>query len=167
MPNPICSTCLSPRRAAVETALLEGESTVSVARRFGLKQTNVSRHFRNCVKPKLQTVVRAIAPVIMPPPSPLDILPSMEGLLKKLGQTIDRAEALVADAERDGGIAGRAVSINALKGTLVDTTKLLAMLGPQAPRDVTPDQVDRRAVRDALATIVADDQDGVLASLLA
>jgi hypothetical protein len=127
MPNPVCSTCLNPRRAAIETALLEGESTVSIARRFGLKQTNVARHFRNCVKPKLQTVARAIAPVIMPPPSPLDILPSMEGLLKKLGQTIDRAEALVADAERDGGIAGRAVSINALKGTLVDTTKLLAI----------------------------------------
>jgi hypothetical protein len=59
------------------------------------------------------------------------------------------------------------VSINALKGTLVDTTKLLAMLGPQAPRDVTPDKVDKRAVRDALATIVADDKDGVLDKLLA
>lgn len=166
MPNPVCSTCLSPHRAAIETALLEGESSVSVAKRFGLKQTNVARHFRNCVKPKLQVVVRAIAPVVMPPPSsPLDVLPSMEGLLKKLGQTIDCAETLVADAERDGGIAGRAVSLNALKGALVDTAKLLAVLAPQRSEPVA-EQIDRKAVREALASIAVGDQEGVLDRLL-
>jgi hypothetical protein len=167
MPNPVCSTCLSHHRAAIETALLEGESSVSVAKRFGLKQTNVARHFRNCVKPKLQIVARAIAPVVMPPPSsPLDVLPSMEGLLKKLGQTIDRAETLVADAESDGGIAGRAVSLNALKGALVDTAKLLAVLSPQR-QEPTPEQIDRRAVREALASVVAQDRDDLLDKLLA
>jgi hypothetical protein len=170
--GPHCKICVSPLRAAVDNALLTGTPTTKAALQFGFSQSAVSRHKLNHLKAQAQQIANAILPMVLPPwssaqPLPTTILPSMENMLNKLGSTIDRAETLVADAERDGGIAARAVSINSLKGALVDTAKLLAMLGPQAPKDVTPDQVDKRAVREALAAAVADDHDGMLDKLLA
>ena len=67
----------------------------------------------------------------------------------------------MADAERDGSIPGRAVRLNALKGALVDTAKLLAILSPQQPAP-TAEQIDRKAVREALASIGAGVQEGAL-----
>jgi hypothetical protein len=104
-------------------------------------------------------------PIVIPPPSAIAVLPSLDSCLRKLGHTIDRAEALVQDAENEGSIPGRAVSLNALKGALVDTAKLLAVLSPQQPAP-TAEQIDRKAVREALASIGAGDQEGVLDRLL-
>jgi hypothetical protein len=158
----MCSVCASPHRAAADNALLTGAGTVKVAAQFGFSQSAVSRHERKHLKVQAAQIAKAVLPMILPPqPLPTTILPSMETMLNKLGSTIDRAETLVADAEREGGITARAVSITALKGALVDTAKLLAMLGPQAPKDVTPDPIDRKALRSALATVVGEDQDAV------
>jgi hypothetical protein len=166
--GPNCRICVSPLRAAVDNALLTGMPTTKAAVQFGFSQSAVSRHKLNHLKAQAQQIAKAVLPMVLPPqPLPTTILPSMENMLNKLGSTIDRAETLVADAERDGGIAARAVSINSLKGALVDTAKLLAMLGPQQPKDVTPEQLDKRAIRDALAAVAASDQDGVLDKLLA
>src|SRR5262245_14328359 len=153
MAHPVCSLCTHPRRAEIDADLVGGQSTAAVAKKYGGQQTTFARHLRLHLKPHLHAIARAAGPMLLPPTPQAQaavLIPSIGGLLDKLGSTIDRAEKLVADAEREGGIAGRAVSINALKGTLVDTTKLLAMLGPQAPKDITPDPIDRQAVRDAL-----------------
>jgi hypothetical protein len=108
--------------------------------------------------------------MLLPPPTPQAqaalLIPSIGGLLDKLGTTIDRAEKLVADAEADGSIPGRAVSLNALKGALVDTAKLLAMLGPQGPKDVTPEQIDRTALADLFASADVDTKSAILERLL-
>src|SRR5262245_29180619 len=132
MPHPICSICTSPRRAEIDADLL-CMSANAAAKKHGGNQSTFSRHLRLHLKPKAEAIARVVLPVVMPPPGPVDILPSLDGCLRKLGHTIDRAEALVHDAERDGSIPGRAVSLNALKGALVDTAKLLAVLAPQRP----------------------------------
>ena len=67
---------------------------------------------------------------------------------------------------RDGSIPARAVSLNALKGALVDTAKLLAMLGPQGPKDVTPEQIDRSALADLFASADVDTKSAILERLL-
>src|SRR5215470_6984401 len=165
MPHPVCSLCIHPRRAEIDADLLSGLSTVAVAKKYGCQQTTFARHLRLHLKPHLHAIARAAGPMLLPPTPQAQaaiLIPSIGGLLDKLGSTIDRAEKLVADAEADGSIPARAVSLNALKSALVDTAKLLAMLGPQGPKDVTPEQVDKRAVREALASVVADDKDGVL-----
>src|SRR5215813_1553738 len=123
MPHPVCSICTSPRRAEIDADLLS-MSANAAARKHRGNQSTFSRHLRLHLKPQAEAIARVVMPVVMPPSSPLDILPSLDSCLKKLGHTIDRAEILVADAERDGSIPGRAVSLNALKGALVDTAKL-------------------------------------------
>jgi hypothetical protein len=151
MPIVRCSVCLSPRRAEVDKALLRGEPTTRISKDMGFSQAAVSRHNLKHVRPQAKAVAQALAPMIMPPPSPVDILPSMHSMLAKLGETITRAENLVADAEAAGGIAGRAVSITALRQSLVDTAKLLSVLGPQQPKDITDDAIlldVRQAARD-------------------
>jgi hypothetical protein len=165
--GPNCKVCVSPHRAAVDNALLTGMPTTKVAVQFGFTQSSVSRHKLNHLKAQAQQIANAVLPMVLPPqPLPTTILPSMESMLGKLGSTIDRAETLVADAEREGGIAVRAVSITALKGALVDTAKLLAMLGPQGPKDVTPEQIDRSALADLFASADVDSKEVILERLL-
>ena len=47
----------------------------------------------------------------------------------------------------------------------MDTAKLLAVLLPQQPA-AAAEQIDRKAVRNALASIAKGDQDGLLDRLL-
>src|SRR5262245_30911507 len=115
MPHPVCSICTSPRRAEIDSELL-CMSANAAAKNHGGNQSTFSRHLRRHLKPQAEAIARAVMPVVMPPSTPMDILPSLDGCLRKLGHTIDRAERLVADAEADGSIPGRAVSLNALKG---------------------------------------------------
>jgi hypothetical protein len=140
-------------------------SANAAAKKHAGNQSTFSRHLRLHLKPQAEAIARIVMPVVMPPSTPIDLLPSLDSCLRKLGHMIDRAEALVADAERDGSIPGRAASLNALKGALVDTAKLLAVLAPQRP-EPTSDQIDRKAVRDALASVSVGDQEGVLERLL-
>lgn len=44
MPNPICSVCQHPERAAIEGAYLAGDSVRRIAERYGLSVSPVSRH---------------------------------------------------------------------------------------------------------------------------
>src|SRR5215813_5030425 len=157
MPHPVCSICISPRRAEIDADLL-CMSANAAAKKHGGNQSTFSRHLRLHLKPKAEAIAKAVMPIVMPPSTPIDILPSLDSCLRKLGHTINRAEMLVADAERDGSIPGRAVSLNALKGALVDTAKLLAVLSPQRPEPGT-EQNDRKAVRDALASITNEDKE--------
>src|SRR5262245_61508922 len=157
MPHPVCSICTNPKRAEIDADLLS-MSASAVAKKHGGNQSTFSRHLRLHLKPRAEAIARAVMPIVMPPPSPVDILPSLDSCLRKLGHTIDRAERRVADAEADGSIPGRAVSLNALKGALVDTAKLLAVLAPQHSAPVA-EQIDRQAIRDALASIGAGDQE--------
>lgn len=157
-----CSICLSPKRSEVDASLLRGETTTKVAADLGFSQSAVSRHERLHLKPQVQALGKGLMPLLLPPPSPVDILPSMTSMLAKLGTTIGRAEQLVQDAEAEGGIAARAVSLNALKSTLVDTAKLLAVLGPQGSPEPPVEQIDRQAVREALASVLTGDRDGLL-----
>jgi hypothetical protein len=131
-PHPICSICTSPKRSEIDADLLS-MSANAAAKKHGGNQSTFSRHLRLHLKPRAEAIARAVMPIVLPPPTPADILPSLDSCLRKLGHTIDRAEVLVADAERDGSIPGRAVSLNALKGALVYTAKLLAVLAPQRP----------------------------------
>jgi hypothetical protein len=140
-------------------------SANAAAKKHSGNQSTFSRHLRLHLRPRAEAIAKAVMPIVMPRSSPIDILPSLDSCLRKLGHTIDRAEALVRDAESDGSIPGRAVSLNALKGALVDTAKLLAVLAPQRP-EPTAEQIDRQAVRDALGSIATGDRDGVLDRLL-
>lgn len=162
-----CRICLSPKRSEVDAALLRSETTAKVAADYGFSQSAVSRHQRTHLKAQVQALGKGLMPLLLPPPSPLDLIPSMTSMLSKLGTTISRAEQLVQDAEAEGGIAARAVSLNALKAALVDTAKLLAVLGPQGSPEPAPEQIDRQAVRDALAAVLNGDRDAVLDRLLA
>jgi hypothetical protein len=170
MPHPVCSLCTHPRRAEIDADLLGGQSTTAVAKKYGGQQTTFARHLRLHLKPHVHAIARAAGPMLLPPPTPQAqaamLIPSIGGLLDKLGTTIDRAEKLVADAEADGSIPARAVSLNALKGALVDTAKLLAMLGPQGPRNVTPEQIDRSALADLFASADVDSKQAILERLL-
>ena len=82
-----------------------------------------------------------------------DPLLSLEGCLTKLTAVVAKAEVLVEDATSQGNIASRAVSLSALKGTLVDTAKLLAVLAPSSLPVPLAEPIDRKAVRAALAGI--------------
>jgi len=169
MPHPVCSLCIHPRRAEIDADLLSGLSTVAVAKKYDGQQTTFARHLRKHLKPHVHAIARAAGPMLLPPTPQAQaaiLIPSIGGLLDKLGSTIDRAEKLVADAEADGSIPARAVSLNALKGALVDTAKLLAMLGPQGPKDVTPEQIDRSALADLFASADVDSKQAILERLL-
>jgi hypothetical protein len=154
--GPRCSVCLSVHRAEVDKRLIAGEPAQRIADDLGFSQASVSRHDNKHVRPSVKAVARAMAPVVLTP-SPVDILPSMHSMLAKLGETVQRAEVLVADAEAAGGIAGRAVSINTLKGALVDCAKLLAVLGP--PPEAAQPPADHAAIRAVLDTISEDSRD--------
>ena len=68
------------------------------------------------------------------PPTPqaqaAALIPTVGAVLADLGHTVERLKTLADDAERDGGLGMRAVSLRELRAGLTDTAKLLAVLRP-------------------------------------
>jgi hypothetical protein len=154
MANPVCSVCSSVRRPEIDADLVQGMSAMAVAAKYGLTQTTVARHKRNHLKPHLQAIARVVAPV--PPPmsaaAVAATIPTVGNLLADLGATVERLKVLADDAEREGGLGMRAVALRELRTGLTDATKLISVLRP--PEAPTPDQIDRRAIRDALKSVL-------------
>ena len=59
-----CVTCDNRKRPAIETARAKGESFASIARRFGLAEASVRRHFKagHVRKPEPKPAPRSAAP---------------------------------------------------------------------------------------------------------
>ena len=155
MSGPTCRICSSPRRAEIDLDLVQGMTTVEVARKYGDKQTNVARHMRLHLKPHMHAIGQILRP--LPPSSPahaVALIPSVGELLAKFGTTIEKLKTLADDAERDGGLGMRAVSLRELRAGLTDTAKLLAVLRP--PDTPPSEQVDRAALADLIASADAD-----------
>lgn len=165
MPGPTCRICSSPRRAEIDLDLVQGMTTVEVARKYNDRQTNVARHMRLHLKQHMHAVGQILRP--LPPSSPANavaLIPSVGELLSKFGTTIAKLETLVDDAERDGGIAARAVSLRELRTGLTDATKLISVLRP--PEAAPPSPVDHAALGRVLEEVGAGDKDEILEKLL-
>ena len=61
MPGPACSVCTSSHASAVNTALISGDKVSVVARRFGMIDDAVRRHFNGRHWPKPANDVAAAA----------------------------------------------------------------------------------------------------------
>ena len=136
MAHPVCSLCSHPRRAEIDADLLGGLSTAAVAKKYGGQQTTFARHLRNHLKPHVHAIARAAGPVFLPPTPQAQaaaLIPTVGAVLADLGHTVERLKTLADDAERDGGLGMRAVSLRELRAGLTDTAKLLAVLAPAAP----------------------------------
>jgi hypothetical protein len=167
MAHPVCSLCSHPRRAEIDAALLGGLSTAAVAKKYGGQQTTFARHLRNHIKPHLHAIARAAGPVLLPPTPQAQaatLIPTLGAVLADLGHTVDRLKALADDAERDGGLGMRAVSLRELRAGLTDTAKLLAVLRPpDAPPAAT---VNRGALAALIASMGVGEKDEIMDRLL-
>lgn len=98
-----CSICRSPRRKAVDAALVAGESLRSIAKRFGTSQSAVFRHRKNDLSPAL---IRANQD--RESEHAEGLINQMQSLLAKTLAILDKAEnqrtALVAVREARGNI---------------------------------------------------------------
>ena len=78
------------------------------------------------------------------PPTPqaqaAALIPTVGAVLADLGHTVERLKTLADDAERDGGLGMRAVTLRELRAGLTDTAKLLAVLRPP---DAPPPELRR------------------------
>ena len=102
------------------------------------------------------------------PPTPqaqaAALIPTVGAVLADLGHTVERLKTLADDAERDGGLGMRAVSLRELRAGLTDTAKLLAVLRP--PDAPPPEQVDRTALADLLVSTDTDSRQAILDKLV-
>jgi hypothetical protein len=166
MSGPPCSICSSVRRAEIDDDLINGMSTTRCAEKWGGSQTTYSRHKRLHLKPHLQAIAQAAMPSL-PSNSPalaVAMIPTVGAMLAKFGTTIEKLETLVDDAERDGGIAVRAVSLRELRSGLTDATKLIATLAPQpAPPTAA---INHCALLDVLHAVAGEDREELLDRLL-
>lgn len=163
MAHPVCSLCSHPRRAEIDADLLGGQSTAAVAKKYGGQQTTFARHLRLHLKPHVHAIARAAGPMLLPPSPQAQaaaLIPTVAAVLADLGRTVDRLKALADDAERDGGLGMRAVSLRELRAGLTDTAKLLAVLRP--PDAPPPEQVDRAALADLIAATDVDARQAIL-----
>src|SRR5262245_59242449 len=123
MAHPVCSLCSHPRRAEIDADLLAMSAT-EVARKYGGRQSTFSRHLRNHLKPHVHAIARAAGPVLLPPTpqaQAAQLIPTVGAVLADLGHTVERLKTLADDAERDGGLGMRAVSLRELRAGLTDT----------------------------------------------
>ena len=102
------------------------------------------------------------------PPTPqaqaAALIPTVGAVLADLGHTVERLKTLADDAERDGGLGMRAVSLRELRAGLTDTAKLLAVLRPpDAPPAAT---VNRGAMAALLASAGVGEKDEIMDRLL-
>ena len=113
----------------------------------------MGRHQRNHLKPHVHAIARPAGPISLPSPQAqaAPLIPTVGAVLADLGVTVERLKTLADDAERDGGLGMRAVSLRELRGGLTDTAKLLAVLRPldPAPAEV----IDHKAMASALAAV--------------
>jgi hypothetical protein len=162
--HPVCSLCSHPRRAEIDADLLGGQSTAAVAKKYRGQQTTFARHLRNHLKPHAHAIARAAGAMFLPPTPQAQaaaLIPTVAAVLADLGHTVERLKTLADDAERDGGLARE------LAGTscgLTDTAKLLAVLRP--PDTPPPEQVDRVALADLIASTDTDSRQAILDKLV-
>jgi hypothetical protein len=167
MAHPMCSLCSHPRRAEIDADLLGGLSSAAVAKKYGGQQTTFARHLRNHLRPHVHAIARAAGAMFLPPTPQAQaaaLIPTVSAVLADLGHTVERLKALADDAERDGGLGMRAVSLRELRAGLTDTAKLLAVLAPAAPAG--PEVVDHKAMANALAAAGVGERDKLLHQLL-
>jgi hypothetical protein len=168
MAHPVCSLCSHPRRVEIDADLLGGLSTAAVAKKYSGQQTTFARHLRLHLKPHVHAIARAAGPMMLPPPTPeaqvAQLIPTIGAVLADLGHTVERLKTLADDAERDGGLGMRAVSLRELRAGLTDTAKLLAVLQPAAP--LRAEVVDHKAMASALAAAGIGEREKLLQQLL-
>lgn len=168
MPGPSCLVCTSPRRSEIDLDLTQGMPTTKVAAKYGEKQYNVARHKRLHLKPHLLAIGRVIGSAsVLSPLSPANtaaLIPTVGTLLGKFGTTIEKLERLVDDAEKDGGIAVRAVSLRELRTGLTDATKIIATLAP--PPAAPIENINRGALAGLFSEVHDDDKSEILDKLL-
>lgn len=72
-----CVTCYNRKRPAIEAARVKGESFASIARRFGLAEASVRRHFKagHVRKPETKPAPRPAAQPARPPGAWLTVEP--------------------------------------------------------------------------------------------
>jgi hypothetical protein len=166
MAFPVCSICMSPQRAEIDADLL-CMSASAVAKKRGLHQGTLSRHLRNHLKPHAHAIARAAGPMLLPPTPQAQIaalIPTVGAVLADLGVTVDRLKKLADDAEADGGLGMRAVSLRELRTGLTDTAKLLAVLRPADTPP--PEQISTGALADLFAAADVDNRKAILELLL-
>ena len=97
------------------------------------QQTTFARHLRLHLKPHVQAIAQAAGPAPLPSMSGAHaaaLIPTVGAVLADLGQTVERLKTFADDAERDGGLGIRAMSLRELRAGLTDTAKLLGGAGP-------------------------------------
>jgi len=166
MAHPVCSVCSSIRRAEIDADLVQGMTAAAVAVKHGLQQNTVARHKRLHLRPHLQAIAQVAAPLLMPmsPPAIAGTIPTVGALLADLGDTVQRLKKLAADAEADGGLGIRAISLRELRSGLADATKLVSLLAP--PPAPPAEQVDREALADLFAAADVDIRAAILERLV-
>ena len=100
----------------------------------------------------------------MSAPAIASAIPTVGSLLVDLGETVQRLKKLADDAEADGGLGIRAISLRELRSGLADATKLVAVLAP--PPALPAEQVDRAALADLIASTDTDSRQAILDKLV-
>ena len=164
MSGPTCRICSSPRRAEIDLDLVQGMSTVEVAKKYGDRQTNVARHKRLHLKPHMHAIGQVLRPLhASSPANTAALIPSVGTLLADLGDTVQRLKVLADDAEKDGGLGIRAISLRELRSGLTDATKLISVLRP--PDAPPPSQINHSALADLFREVHDDDKSAILEKL--
>ncbi len=141
-------------------------TAAAVAAKHGLQQNTVARHKRLHLRPHLQAIAQVAAPMLVPMslPAIAGAIPTVGALLADLGDTVQRLKKLAADAEVDGGLGIRAVSLRELRSGLTDATKLVSMLAPPPARPA--EQVNRDALADLFAAADVESRSAILDRLV-
>ena len=166
MAHPVCSICSSIRRAEIDADLVQSMTAAAVAAKYGLQQNTVARHKRRHLKPHLQAIAQIAAPMLVPmsPPAIASTILTVGAMLADLGETVQRLKKLADDAEADGGLGIRAISLRELRSGLADAAKLVSVLAP--PPAPPAEQVDREALADLFAAADLDSRAAILDRLV-
>lgn len=103
-----CTVCTHPQRAAIDAALLAGESLRNIAQRYGTSVTALHRHGAHIAA----AVAEAKALTV-------------ERLLSDLGDLQQRALALLARAEQAGDLRTALAGVREVRGVIETGARLI------------------------------------------
>ena len=118
---PPCSICMHDQKAALDRAIVEGQSIRALAPKYGVHRDSLARHSKNHISPALVKVVQARQER------------GQEKLLDRVERVVAKVELLLESAEQTKQITQALAAVRELKGLYELVGRLTGELKPEGP----------------------------------
>ena len=122
-----CTTCQHVKRPDIDRRLAAGEPSAQVAHDYGLKNSSLHRHRKNCLKLGSSNEIKKEA---ARGTAAVALLPSKEALSGGYSDVCSRIDQIVAQAQQEGSLKIAISGLNSIRQTLDSQARLAGHLQP-------------------------------------